>query len=339
MPRGYYWEQSYVGHADNPSDEITPVIAFHNGAHNKRIATDPRAPARRLRRLSVARDITLELCDFESSVEDSVISNVRFERCRFVKTRFQHVKFSNCHFNHCHFGDILFRDCVFVESCTFSHNSASAERLRLHTTAVSPKAFISGLAPNLRDLPPDVEADYQVFRFSATKVKLAKLVWSSNEDEANLGFYFDAQAELVRAILDQRVQRDRYTSLDLPATRRSKCSFLIRSLLPRIERRAMLASGWISDWGRSVLRPMGVFLAIVLTFSNAWYWMLTAQGQPASPLSSAGRAINLTLVAGYTVHIGSASPFAEKCLAIINVLVGLWWYSLLIPVLLRRIIR
>lgn len=342
MPRGNYWEQSYKPNAERPNDIVTINDAFNgNGEHWKRIVSDTKKKATPIDRpLLKGSHITIELCDFECTLESPSllsISNIRFKECRFDHSIWKSVKFSACTFERCHWGRVTFENCVFVNTCNFIEMSASAESLTLQSTAIPPKNFLASLKPNLRDLPDDVTRDYQTYRFASTRANLAKMVWNSNSDESNIEYYFESQEELVKALLSQRVES---SGFDLKTKKyRNNLIKLISSFLPRCERRLVCAAGWFSRWGRSLTRPILIGVFCIVFFCFIWRSYAYYSGNHATYLSSLGRSLNLFLIAGYTVHIGPNAATTEKALGLLNIIFGLAWYALIVPVWLRRIIR
>jgi hypothetical protein len=105
---------------------------------------------------------------------------------------------------------------------------------------------------------------------------------------------------------------------------------VLQSSPARIERRIVLLSGWLTEWGRSLLRPFGFFAATVLFFTNIYRFM-----DPTSAYHSAFegwltaliKALNITLVAGYTAHFDASSSLINQSVCVANLSLGIFWYS------------
>ena len=124
--------------------------------------------------------------------------------------------------------------------------------------------------------------------------------------------------------------------------KRGALAFALACLPARVERRIVGVSGWLTNWGRSLVRPSVFLLAVVILFA-AIYCAL-GHGSPARGVASAiaglvVEAINVTLLAGYTAYFDASAPLADRVAWIVNLGLGLFWYSLMIPVLARRILR
>ena len=276
-------------------------------------------------------------CDFAVTVTDSLISNCEFKLCRFRGSKWDNVKFSNCQFTQCDFSEVSFQRCFFVSDCHFDRNSASAELFRITDTAISAKAFMSGLETNV-DYGGDKK--YQQYRFIRTREKIAKALYSATRNESELDYYFEAYEELSRCSMKQRVETYRYGPDN--KTSRRWAAFVLLSLPARTERTIVLFSGWLTEWGRSLLRPFLFFLFTVVCFTLI-YIKTDPRCLPAFKMHTVAtcaiKAINITLVAGYTAHFDSTASIARQLISEFNLTLGIFWYSLIVPVISKRVLR
>jgi hypothetical protein len=341
MPRGNFWEATYDPAWDGPTQDASLMhLEGSTGLVRCRVvATDAMAATVRWR----IRDRTprrFQQCDFQLEVRDSYVSDCTFLQCRFKGSTWRDVKFSNCVFEDCDFSGITLARCYFLSDCRFLNNSASAELFRIGDTAISASAFMSGLRTNLKHLPPGVTAEYQQNRFVGTKQKIAMALFSATRNEADLEYYDQGYEQLVRCTLDYRLEKHRFNAVT--KERAPKWRFALQSFPARVERWIVRASGWLTAWGRSVLKPCLFFLAVVAAFACA-YASLGHGGPYARWVevvgSSAVEALNVTLVAGYTAYFRATAPLLDRVLWVANLVLGLFWYSLIIPVLTRRILR
>jgi hypothetical protein len=341
MPRGNFWEATYDPHWAGPTAEATLVgLEGSSGLVKRRIVSPDGKP------VSVQwkrRDKTprhFQKCDFQLDVHDSLISDCTFSCCRFKGSTWVKVKFSNCLFQECDFTGLGLVHCYFVSDCKFLDNSASGEWLRIEETAISATAFVLGLRTNLRYLPAGVSAQYQQYRFVGTKQKIAKLLYSATRNEADLEYFHQAYEQLVRSTLDLGVEQHRFAGDD--GEHRPPWKFFLHSLPGRVERFIVGASGWLTRWGRSVSRACLFLIAVIAVF--AVFYATRGHHSASSPASQAlvrsvFEAVNITLVAGHTAYYRAEASLADQFLWTLNLILGLYWYSLIIPVLSRRILR
>ena len=330
MARGNYWEVIYDAEGVDPT-EIAEIESIRgtNGLHHKIL----RGTKSNIKRRASERPLTFSNCTIKVAIDNSQITNCTFTRCLFNETTFTNVKFSNCHFKECHFRISLFDQCYFIDNCSFIHNSASAELFRLRGTALAASNFIGNLVTNVQNLPATASKDYQLFRFSETRQKIAYMLFESVRSEPNTRYIDEAFKEYICADLRFRIDEFRYVNRD-PAKPRSPRSFWWFSLPLRVERQIVLAVAWLSDWGRNYIRPLAFFCATILIFSIIYYKLSDRNFEIAFI-----KACNITLVAGYTAYYGAQQSGLLKMIETINLSVGLLWYSLLIPLISRRIQR
>jgi hypothetical protein len=245
-------------------------------------------------------------------------------------------KFSACTFVECDFSRVTITRCQFLDDCHFSGNSASAELFRVQDTAVSATAFVRGLRTNVSHLPESTSAAYQEHRFVGTKLKLAKSLYSATTNEADLGYFHEAYEQLVRCSLDHAVEQHRFDSVSMKAA--SRGYFIWRSLPARIERRVVLTSGWLTKWGSSVTRATG-FLMVLLAAFTMVYAVRDKHTTAHEILNSLLEALNVTFVAGFTAYYHVDADALDRLILTVNLVLGLYWYSLVIPVLSRRTLR
>jgi len=279
-------------------------------------------------------------CDFVLVLEDSFVCDCTFSQCRFKGSAWRNVKFSKCAFINCDFSGITLTRCRFLSDCTFRGNSASAELFRIEETAISASAFISALRTNINYLPHDITPEYQQNRFLGTKQKIAMALFSATRNEPDLEYYDQAFEQLVRCTLDYKVEQHRFDHITKDQT--SRLRFHVRSFPARVERFVVQASAWLTSWGRSVFRPCLFLVIVVLAFAGAYASLGHGDGCVgawAVVRSSVVEAINVTLVAGYTAYFHSTASFLDRVVWVMNLVLGLFWYSLIIPVLSRRILR
>jgi len=335
VPRGQFWEMTFDPDWDGPAVDASLANLDGSSGLVRRRVVEPDGKPVSVTWSTKGPERIFTDCDISAAVAHSRISNCTFLRCRFTGSTWESVKFSRCTFQQCDFTDVLFSRCYFVRDCVFMENSAYPELFRIQDTAVSATAFIRGLSTNLRYAPNGV---YQRHRFVRARQKIAKALFSSTRSEAEVDYFFEAYEQLTRCTVDEEIERHRFDHQERP---RPLWLFALRSSPKRFERRILLTSGWLTNWGRSLVRPIGFFVATV-----AFFGVLYLHFDPL--LTSAGwrrviggliEASNVTLVAGYTAYFDGRARFLLQVIREANVVLGLFWYSLLVPVLSRRILR
>ncbi len=336
MPRGNYWEMTYDPKWDGPSENAyLTQLSGSSGFSDRKVIPDPQKPLKLKWRVKDP-SLLFQRCDFALTVTDAQISNWSFKLCRFAGSVWKNVKFSHCTFEQCDFSNVIFDDCNFVDSCTFKQNSASAELFRMEETAINAGKFITNLETNLEHVDADSKL-FQTSRFVGTRANISKVVFGANRNEANIDYYFRAYEQLVRCDLDHQIERRRFDD----TTGKPIKWFWLRTLPFRFEKLITLTSGWLTNWGRSLVRPSVFFAATVLAFAVLyWMWQVPHQYQGwKRAVAALTEATNLTLVAGYTAHFDKCASLRMQLLWMSNMAIGLYWYSLIIPVITRRVMR
>lgn len=297
---------------------------------------------------------TFERCWFTGSLEDIDIANWKFSACTFDQSQWKKVKFSDCSFEKCHFYKMELNECAFMESCEFKENSCSPELVWMKDTMINATSFLNAVTTNLMHLPKKIEPDYQKWRLATTTIaNIAVLIHSSTRGEPNLAFYNAAQKELILADINSRIESKRYF-LDKKAggakyRKRHSMSFYVLTAVQRLERFLVRTAGELTQWGQSISRACLVLIFLVLLFGIIYQqqgWIPTLTTSPQEPPSlfisyclAFFKALNITLVAGYTSYFDAKSDLLRQSVEIANLVAGIFWYSLIVPVLSRKVLR
>lgn len=333
MPRGHKWEATYHPHWDGPIEKLRfNSPACLTGATQKRLVSGSERPATVKWPVNYGRPRLFHKCDFVLEVTDSQIGLCTFEDCKFAGSHWRDVKFSNCHFERCDFSNAHFLRCNFI-NCTFEYISASAEYISMDETAIDATAFIRSLCTNLRHFPSD-QKPYQIHRFFSTRAKIARAVYIATRNEPNLDYYFNAFEQLTICTLQQKVERHRYRG----EKRRSLPLFAALSFLDRLELYLIQISGILTNWGRSITRAIIFFTCSTIVYGLG-YAFTESKHCPVDIFNSFCKALNLMLVVGYTAYYQTDLSVGQRVLLMENILIGVFWYSLIFPVLTRRTLR
>lgn len=258
--RGNYWEFTYQADGWAPEEYDAAqdaALSGQTGRIRTRLIADPHNKIAK----SLHRDgDRYEECDFSFRLQNGSFANCSFKKCRFNKFVCEDVKFNNCTFEDCNFAFVTFDDCAFFENCTFKRISVSAEHFKMIKTSISASKFLPAIGTNLAHLPDGVCKTYQTHRAKSSKAKIARSVFTSTKDQADLDFYFQANKELLLSSLIDRMESYRYKG----KKKNSTLFFYIASLPTRIEYLLANASGWLTDWGQSIVRALIFFLVVFL---------------------------------------------------------------------------
>lgn len=329
--RGNFWEYTFKPSGWTPVKlDVFPDSAMEGqlGRENTVMRT---VPHNRKKKKFHRKNDRYKDCDFSFDLDLGSFSNCSFENCRFTQMEWQNVKFNNCDFKKCDFTFATLKQCSFLDNCSFKQISASAEHFKMIETSISASCFLQAIGTNLEHLPSSVDADYQKHRLVASKAKISRMVFTSTKNQPDLGLFFQANKELVLHSLAERVEKWRYTE-------KQKNSFVwaeIWSLPQKLEYTLAFASGWLTDWGQSVVRALAFFVGLVVFFAALYYFF----EQPKSVSMAALKSFEISVVAGYTSHRQAHDNFFCSYLMGANLFFGLYWYSLIIPTIVRRVLR
>lgn len=336
-----WWEMAYEPNWQAPIEQ--PLISVTCTGFNKaRFIDGTRGQPRENIHL---HGRTFDRCDFRLNWQYCSFTNCHFVRCRFNGSLFEEVKFSDCTFERCNFSHFTFSNCKFIAGCKFRENSASAEQLRIRGTTIEASEFVSALQTNTRFIPlsANTTAAYQRHKLVETKAEFAQMLFSSTKDESDVDLFFDSYKQLILRTLTWRIERRRFKMKareDLPEEA-NYALFLVRAIPSFLERGILKVSGLLTNWGRSITRPAVAFVPLVFIFYCIYTYLITGASFKSSAMlhETLLRAIDVTLVAGYTAHCSPTDLCVVRWITAVNMVFGLFWYSLFVPVLTRRLLR
>lgn len=285
--------------------------------------------------------LTFRDCEIKLTISKATVQGCHFKRCQ-ISGHLTDVKFRDCTFERCHFFHARFEDCTFLDSCRFSENSVGLPHFWLKNTTISPTNFLDALATNLKHLPDGKTAEYQTYRLKKTRQELGRLVYLSTQSTAQYDIIHDAHKQLILTALKWKADRSLYRDED-EKQRDTRWRVHAFRAVGHAELLIAQASGWLTNWGRSLTRALVFFLVCVLVFSGLYVlfnrWIAGAEVSSGLLYAGGAKALDVTLVAGYSAHVGTDVPVPIQLLTVLNLLFGLYWYSLIVPVVARRVIR
>jgi len=277
-------------------------------------------------------------CDCSGHLEKASFTNCEFLLCNFTGTHCSIVKFTRCTFRRCHFLHTDFNECRFID-CHFQEISVAAEHFRVNSTAIDVTQFLAAVTNNLCHLPDSTTPEYQRSRLKRDKAKLASILYRSNQELFGR-HYFAAHKELIVCSIHGEIEEQRFLEPQDGGTTnckprpRGKLSFLRRTFMSYAELVSVYLAGALTDWGQSIARAFLFISAVVPCFCLLYEVCFSM------PLYQAVlRSADVSLVAGYTAHIHAGDSTNLRLVTLLNLIVGLYWYSLIVPVVTRKFLR
>lgn len=340
MEFGNYWEQSYLSEWDCQREDSLRDYKDTGGPVSQRVWSGKEEP---LSRLAVTEKEFKE-CDIRGRLDSCTFTRCKFIRCRFVSNIWRRVKFSGCEFTRCHFLRLRCEDCEFLDDCRFEDISASAEYLTLNHTALSASAFLSALRTNLRNLPAPKDALKQMQRFSVTRRKIAGIVFRSATEAADPLNIAAAYRNVVLSALAAKIMKRHfyYDARSGSTVERWRLTRFVLSLGARCEYAITWVSGWLTDWGQSLLRSTAYIVVVILVFACIYY-----RSDPRGPghgsrehiAASTIKSTEISLLFGYTTHRQVNAPLNDTGTIVANAIAGLYWYSLVVGAITKRTLQ
>ena len=345
MAGGNPWEMSYTENSRVLGDSDFSDLDTTTGYRFRKIVSPENQAVTVNWKLGENTERKFEDCHFALPVENSSVANCKFIRCRFHGSSWKSVKFSQCTFDHCHFSGVDFTHCNFLNTCKFLEVSASAEGLRMEDTAINPSAFLKAMKTNVASYNNKLQRAYQKHRLIGTKEKVAKIIFDSTRNVGNVDYYYDAYKRLSICWARQQIEQYRYIQDGSPETAKKDWLYFLWVIPACVEMFVVVTSGFLTNWGRSLLRPLAVFVFTYVYLPES-VEVVDVAGKKVQSNQLAGRvnfalvkATEISLVAGYTAHVNEDVRGWARAGVLINLMLGIGWYSLVFPVLSRRTLR
>lgn len=266
---------------------------------------------------------------------------ITFKECEFRKVcfgyaTFKNIKFIGCSFIECSFSMASFENCQF-NNCTYNKISYSGNETKFKNTYIEPNKFLSALYVNQdKDIcnQEGTTPEYQKYRSYGTKTKLSKILLNSLSTVPDDEVYYqavEAHSKCKQQSKQQTVIFERQKSNLFKKT--------IYSLLlykSAIENSIINLSGLINGWGGSLFRCISVGLLIMIIFTGVY--TITSSGDFIGSLM---KALDITLLTGYTKYSTATATTgiqkSHETIHLLNMMIGVWWYAILIPTLINKI--
>jgi hypothetical protein len=278
-------------------------------------------------------------CDFQGIFDilprEIVFKNCTFEDCDFGLSTWIGAKFSKCEFRKCSFTQSRWNECDF-RNCKWEKIGISGNETEFSSTIITnPGDFIKAAYTNTDTAileKRNTTAIYQLMRLESTKATVARNIYKMFSDFGDESAYYDALKTSANQSLSARLSESHYNIVTgKPALKLFASTGLI---VHGLEWLILNVAGLVNAWGRSVVRPFIIGIAIVALFAIAY--AATDCGTAEAAIT---KAIEVTLLVGYTTYASPLLPPDLHWLVLANVLVGLLWYVVFIPTLVNRISR
>src|SRR5262249_47365102 len=148
--------------------------------------------------------------------------------------------------------------------------------------------------------------------------------------------FFLAHRELILFTVRSSIEEERFLPRLKGQTprKRSRLGFWRRTFPLYTDLALIQAAGALTGWGRSLATAMVFFLVIVATLGFLYITVFRYSFKDAYL-----RALDVTLVAGYTAHTSRQDSGSLQLMTLCNLALGLYWYSLIVPVITRKFLR
>ncbi len=285
-------------------------------------------------------EIRFVKCDFSGifdlSPREIVFRHCYFVGCDFGLSTWKRAKFSNCSFDLSSLSQTQWIECDF-RACTWNKIGMSGnETVFTSTTITNPGTFIRSAYTNLEQVVlahRGIRADYQKMRLESTKATVARALSRMYVDYGDERAFYDAlrtsSNQSTRAHIFETFYRLKTGDLG------ERCKAAPILAFDLVDWAILNVAGAVNAWGMSIARPALIGLAIIFVFSSLYAVSDSSLRWPMAFI----KAVEVTLLIGYTNHSGPSVSFGIHCLVLVNMLAGLLWYVVFIPTLVNRISR
>lgn len=342
LPRGRRTKSSWEPFFDPDEKTEFPVLEWdftHNKApaHVTLRATELDGYAKGGNRAKFEK-VRFEKCDFSGVFDRSpgeiVFVDCAFVECDFGLTTWTRAKFTSCAFEKSSLTQTKWVECEF-RGCTWSEIGLSGNATDFVTCIITnPKklveaSYIRRVAQGDRKSAMDNER-----RHRATKSTIARTISRMLVNVGDEAAYYEAIcAETNTSIVSRTFNSCFGFRFGSGFWFRTRCFLSIPILW--LEFIILNASGFLNAWGRSVARPIIVGFGIVISFCGIY----AIDGSTDGILLARRKSVDVTTLIGYTAHVDMGVPSQSNWITALNMILGLWWYVILVPTLVNRISR
>lgn len=303
--------------------------------------------------------------------------NCSFLLCYFSFSEFNDVNFINCEFESCSLSQSKFYRCIFDEDCSFYKISITGKSIIFTQTEISACKLLNNIYKpylhreelyNEKGLNKVIE-DY---RMNKSILKLSKTIMESNKTSSD-DLFFDSVKNIFLKKINEKKSHNKKRIFDLTESIENKKKevlnkrdkalffiikskmkiFLLKARRPTffLDKAVMKTFGTMNCWGGSLPRVflfgIGIllFYALIYGLMDGGFAYTMKDGitgiTEVKPLyyivNSLLKSFDITFLAGYTKHVTMYDSITKQAVLLSNMLIGLFWYSVLIPTLINKI--
>ncbi|MBN8671865.1 MAG: pentapeptide repeat-containing protein [Chitinophagales bacterium] len=298
-------------------------------------------------------NVSFKMCAFfiESKKEANVIEKMTFRRCYFNdcflgSIEFKDVRFENCIFNSCDFMNSRFHECNFDRS---EFSNCSAINTYFDKTEIAPNSFfksLNHLNHNISNNHADIDDINKSLRhYKYNHFNLTKTVYRSNTSAYNSIYVDESLYHLKKAELTFLIDRFRHPN-DMFECKKEN---FVYSLFKRGKQLIPISGKYLNiiltKGGTSLQRLIYIASVIIIIFSIyiKYFSSITYELNGVQVCLSDNIYINC-LWKSLTIFFRANNSFKtcnELDLFILTLCqtIGIFWYAVLIPILLRKIYK
>ncbi len=283
--------------------------------------------------------VTFSRSDFEGDFTDytPTFKFTIFEHCDFGFSKWRRAKFKNCTFLRCSFSIASFEECEF-RNCRFTEIGLSGNETYLQGSLFTePEEFVSSAytCTDERTLKlKKTTIDYQLMRLQGTKATIARIILHNSATNGDEEIYYRCVKLYQNISIDSKMILARYNLSEKPGLDKAVPE-IVRLTTLGCEKLIINTVGWLNNWGASIAKPAFVGVALIMGFTFL-YWMTAIRTTFLGALSAS---IDIGLLIGYTKHASNSLTMGTKFIFILNMILGLVWYSVFLPTVVNRISR
>lgn len=212
-------------------------------------------------------------CDFIGFFNPGLAFNdCDFDSCDFGSTTWRGTKFTDCTFDRCSFTLATFEQCQF-NGCKWSSAGISGTETKLFDTMIgNPESFISSgytnLDPNILSQKGNSSPAYQQMRLEETKMKLARIVLSNNERNADDSVYYESVKVYLLQALRAKKQQAKFQTVN----GKKKFRYMGVFALCKLEEFVISLSGTLNGWGGNLARAASIGLILIAAFAVIYFF-------------------------------------------------------------------
>lgn len=284
-------------------------------------------------------------CDFNGNFtfdKTFRFSGCVFDNCHFGWSNWKNVKFQNCEFKNCTFGITKLVRCQFTQDCIFENIYISSNETVFQNCIIDATRVIPNIQTNTENEgvlnQRNTTVEYQKYRLAGTKATVAKNIMNSLKNYGDDDLYISSIRVYSNQYNFSRIRRSWHFIKTGSFWDKVK-NFLW--IIPRtLELILISAFGILNRWGHGIGRITLVGILLWVIFGTIYtlntldfsFSALTTNIISNSFLKS----FDILTLVGYSKYNLVELGTTQKVLHLVNLLLGISWFSLLFPTIFAR---